>query len=204
MSLIVENIKVDIDEYSFSYNFTVSDKEAVAVIGPSGCGKTTLLNVISGLIKPSSGRIILDGVDITSFPPYKRNIAYVFQDYALYETLSVKSNIAFPLVIRHIKRREREKIISSLLDTVHMTGFEKRIISTLSGGEKQRIAIARALASFPKLLLLDEPLSALDPSLRGEMRVFLKDVHDKNGIMTLLVTHDKSDADVVCSRSICL
>ncbi|MDY3768321.1 MAG: ABC transporter ATP-binding protein, partial [Sphaerochaetaceae bacterium] len=195
MSLTVENVKVNIDEYSFSYNFSVNDNEAVAVIGASGCGKTTLLNVISGLIKPNEGRIILNDRDITSLPPYKRNIAYVFQDYALYETLSVKSNIAFPLNVRHIARKEKDRIITSLLETVHMRGFEKRIVSTLSGGEKQRIAIARALASFPQLLLLDEPLSALDPSLRGEMRAFLKEVHNKNGIMTILVTHDKSDAD---------
>lgn len=204
VSLTVENVKVNIDEYSFSYNFSVNDNEAVAVIGASGCGKTTLLNVISGLIKPNEGRIILNDRDITSLPPYKRNIAYVFQDYALYETLSVKSNIAFPLNVRHIARKEKDRIIISLLETVHMRGFEKRIVSTLSGGEKQRIAIARALASFPQLLLLDEPLSALDPSLRGEMRTFLKEVHNKNGIMTILVTHDKSDADVICSRSICL
>lgn len=204
VSLTVENVKVNIDEYSFSYNFSVNDNEAVAVIGASGCGKTTLLNVISGLIKPNEGRIILNNRDITSLPPYKRNIAYVFQDYALYETLSVKSNIAFPLNVRHIARKEKDRIITSLLETVHMRGFEKRIVSTLSGGEKQRIAIARALASFPQLLLLDEPLSALDPSLRGAMRAFLKEVHNKNGIMTILVTHDKSDADVICSRSICL
>ena len=204
VSLTVENVKVNIDEYSFSYNFSVNDNEAVAVIGASGCGKTTLLNVISGLINPIEGRIILNDRDITSLPPYKRNIAYVFQDYALYETLSVKSNIAFPLNVRHIARKEKDRIITSLLETVHMRGFEKRIVSTLSGGEKQRIAIARALASFPQLLLLDEPLSALDPSLRGEMRAFLKEVHNKNGIMTILVTHDKSDADVICSRSICL
>ena len=202
--LTVENVKVNIDEYSFSYNFSVNDNEAVAVIGASGCGKTTLLNVISGLIKPNEGRIILNDRDINSLPPYKRNIAYVFQDYALYETLSVKSNIAFPLNVRHIARKEKDRIITSLLETVHMRGFEKRIVSTLSGGEKQRIAIARALASFPQLLLLDEPLSALDPSLRGEMRTFLKEVHNKNGIMTILVTHDKSDADAICSRSICL
>ena len=188
VSLTVENVKVNIDEYSFSYNFSVNDNEAVAVIGASGCGKTTLLNVISGLIKPNEGRIILNDRDITSLPPYKRNIAYVFQDYALYETLSVKSNIAFPLNVRHIARKEKDRIITSLLETVHMRGFEKRIVSTLSGGEKQRIAIARALA----------------PSLRGEMRAFLKEVHNKNGIMTILVTHDKSDADVICSRSICL
>ena len=204
VSLTVENVKVNIDEYSFSCNFSVNDNEAVAVIGASRCGKTTLLNVISGLIKPNEGRIILNDRDITSLPPYKRNIAYVFQDYALYETLSVKSNIAFPLNVRHIARKEKDRIITSLLETVHMRGFEKRIVSTLSGGEKQRIAIARALASFPQLLLLDEPLSALDPSLRGEMRAFLKEVHNKNGIMTILVTHDKSDADVICSRSICL
>ena len=185
VSLTVENVKVNIDEYSFSYNFSVNDNEAVAVIGASGCGKTTLLNVISGLIKPNEGRIILNDRDITSLPPYKRNIAYVFQDYALYETLSVKSNIAFPLNVRHIARKEKDRIITSLLETVHMRGFEKRIVSTLSGGEKQRIAIARALASFPQLLLLNEPLSALDPSLRGEMRAFLKEVHNKNGIMTI-------------------
>lgn len=204
VSLIVDNVKVKIDEYSFSYDFKVNDNEAVAILGPSGCGKTTLLNVISGLIKPEEGRVFLDGEDITSFPPYKRDIAYVFQDYALFDTLTVKANIAFPLNVRHIKKNEKEKIITSLLETVHLSGFEKRIVGTLSGGERQRIAIARALASFPKLLLLDEPLSALDPSLRGEMRSFLKDVHEKNGIMTLLVTHDKSDADAICSRCITL
>lgn len=204
MGLIVDNLRVRIGEFSFLYNFTVDDGEAVAILGPSGCGKTTLLNAIAGLTETESGKVILNGDDITKRSVSKRGIAYVFQDYALFETLSVKANIAFPLKVRHNKKKDIERRVKELLHIVELDGFEKRIVSTLSGGEKQRIALARALASDPKLLLLDEPLSALDVALRDKMRLFIKDIQTKSHIMTILVTHDEKDAAVIATRTISL
>lgn len=203
MALLIENLKVSIGEYKFFYkDLQIKEHEAIAILGPSGSGKTTLLNAIAGLVSVESGKIILNGRDITSLPPYERHIAYVFQDGALFDTLTVYSNISFPLKVRHYKKKEIEKRVAELLSIVDLSGFEKRIVSTLSGGEKQRIAIARALASEPELLLLDEPLSALDVSLRDKMRHFFKNIQVKSNIMTLLVTHDKKDADVIANRII--
>lgn len=202
MSLLIDNVKVKIDDFSFTYDFEVKDKEAVAILGASGSGKTTLLNAISGLQKIESGRIVLNGKDITNTPVYERNIAYVFQDYALFEALSVRDNIAFPLKVRHYRRKEIDQKVRELLNIVELSGFERRKAGTLSGGEKQRVAIARALASEPCLLLLDEPLSALDVTLRNKMRHFLKKIQTDYSLMTLLVTHDNEDAVVIADRII--
>lgn len=204
MPLIIDNVSVSIGEFSFKYNLTVEDGEAVAILGPSGSGKTTLLNAISGLLPIESGHIFLNGKDITTVPPYERGIAYVFQDYALFEALSVKDNIAFPLKLRHYKKAEIDKKVAELLSIVELPGFEKHLALTLSGGEKQRVAIARALASEPKVLLLDEPLSALDLHLRDKMRAFLKEIQTEYSLMTILVTHDKEDAAKIATRTITL
>ena len=202
--LAVNNVNVQIDEFSFTYDFSVEDGEALAILGSSGSGKTTLLNAIAGLQKVESGSIVLNGKEITSLPPYERSIAYVFQDYALFESMSVKDNIAFPMKIRHYKKAEIDRKVKELLEVVELSGFEKHNAGTLSGGEKQRVAIARALSSEPSLLLLDEPLSALDLNLRSKMRTFLKNIKTEYSLMTILVTHDKEDAAVIADRTISL
>lgn len=204
MPLLVNNVNVKIDEFSFNYNFKVENGEALAILGSSGSGKTTLLNAIAGLQTIESGSIVLNGKDITKLPPYERNIAYVFQDYALFESMSVKDNIAFPMKLRHYKKTEIDRRVAELLEVVELLGFEKHNAGTLSGGEKQRVAIARALASNPSLLLLDEPLSALDLALRSKMRTFLKTIKTEYSLMTILVTHDKEDAAVIADRTISL
>ena len=204
MPLAVNNVNVQIDEFSFTYDFSVEDGEALAILGSSGSGKTTLLNAIAGLQKVESGSIVLNGKEITSLPPYERSIAYVFQDYALFESMSVKDNIAFPMKIRHYKKAEIDRKVKELLEVVELSGFEKHNAGTLSGGEKQRVAIARALSSEPSLLLLDEPLSALDLNLRSKMRTFLKNIKTEYSLMTILVTHDKEDAAVIADRTISL
>lgn len=202
--LAVNNVNVQIDEFSFTYDFSVEDGEALAILGSSGSGKTTLLNAIAGLQKVESGSIVLNGKEITSLPPYERSIAYVFQDYALFESMSVKDNIAFPMKIRHYKKAEIDRKVKELLEVVELSGFERHNAGTLSGGEKQRVAIARALSSEPSLLLLDEPLSALDLNLRSKMRTFLKNIKTEYSLMTILVTHDKEDAAVIADRTISL
>lgn len=204
MSLIVDNLKVKIDEYDFSYNFELEDGKILAILGPSGCGKTTLLNTISGLIDCYTGAIILDGKEIQNTPINKREIAYVFQDYALFENLSVFYNLAFPLKIRHYKKLQIKMMVKDMLEKIELQNYENRKVSTLSGGEKQRIAIARALLSFPKLLLLDEPLSSLDMKLRDKMRTFIKKIQRENNLKTIIVTHDIKDAEVLSDLIITL
>ena len=172
----------------------VKDGEFLTLLGPSGCGKTTMLRLIAGFIMPTSGRIEMDGVDIASVPPYKRRINTVFQKYALFPHLNVFDNIAFGLKIKKLDKRVIEEKVNAMLELVNLKGYGKRYVDQLSGGQQQRVAIARALVNEPQVLLLDEPLGALDLKLRKEMQVELKRMQQRLGIKFIYVTHDQEEA----------
>lgn len=172
----------------------ISDGEFLTLLGPSGSGKTTVLRMIAGFEKPDSGSIYLDGQDVTENPPYERELNTVFQDYALFPHLTVRENIEYGLKIKKVPSDKR-KIESDLaLEQVRLTGFGDRKPSQLSGGQRQRVALARALINKPKVLLLDEPLGALDLKLREQMQLELKDIQRKVGITFIFVTHDQEEA----------
>ena len=172
----------------------IGDKEFVTLLGPSGCGKTTTLRIIGGFIEPDSGEISFEGKDIKKLPPYKRNINTVFQKYALFPHLNVYENIAFGLRVKKVKEEEIRKKVTDILKLVNLEGFEKRAVQKLSGGQQQRVAIARALVNEPKVLLLDEPLGALDLKLRKEMQNELKRIQQQLEITFIYVTHDQEEA----------
>ncbi|WP_454020558.1 ABC transporter ATP-binding protein [Azospirillum sp. Marseille-Q6669] len=166
----------------------------VCLLGPSGCGKTTLLRMIAGLEDPSGGRLVIDGRDITTAPAHTREFGMVFQSLALFPHLTAGENIAYPLRIRGATKAEQRKRADELLELVRLPGVADRPVSKLSGGQRQRVAIARALALSPKLFLLDEPLSALDAKLREAMQIELKQLQQRLGITTIVVTHDQREA----------
>jgi putrescine transport system ATP-binding protein len=165
-----------------------------ALLGPSGCGKTTLLRMIAGFETPDSGRIVIDGIDVTGLPPYARPVNMMFQSYALFPHMDVAGNIAFGLRQEGMDRRRIAARVAELLALVQMSGYERRRPHELSGGQRQRVALARALAKMPKLLLLDEPLAALDRKLRAETRLELTGIQERVGITFLVVTHDQEEA----------
>ncbi|MBW9062934.1 ABC transporter ATP-binding protein [Rhizobium herbae] len=175
-------------------DLTVPHGTFVCMLGPSGCGKTTLLRMIAGLDLPTGGAIRLDGDDITRVPTHKRNLGMVFQSLALFPHLTVGENIAYPLRIRSAPKEDQKKRVDELLSMIHLAGYADRPVSKLSGGQRQRVAIARALSISPKLFLLDEPLSALDAKLREAMQVELRQLQQKLGITTIVVTHDQREA----------
>jgi putative spermidine/putrescine transport system ATP-binding protein len=175
-------------------SLSVPHGKFVCLLGPSGCGKTTLLRMIAGLEEPTSGKIVLDGEDITPVPTHKRNLGMVFQSLALFPHLSVGDNIAYSLRIRGASRQEQKQRADELLNLVHLPGFADRPVAKLSGGQRQRVAIARALALSPRLFLLDEPMSALDAKLRESMQVELRQLQQRLGITTFVVTHDQREA----------
>ena len=180
-------------------NLSINDKEFLTLLGPSGCGKTTTLRIIGGFWKPTSGDVFFDGVRINDVPPHKRMVNTVFQKYALFTHLNVYDNIAFGLKLQRpdgkkIEKAEINSRIMEMLEVVSLKGFEKRDISTLSGGQQQRVAIARALVNRPKVLLLDEPLGALDMRLRKDMQNELKSIQQMTGITFVYVTHDQEEA----------
>lgn len=172
----------------------IEEGEFFTILGPSGCGKTTCLRIIAGFISPTKGRILLGGRDVTGEPPYRRNVGMVFQNYALFPHLTAAKNVAFGLEARKIGRRELEPRVDEALALVQLESLRNRFPHELSGGQKQRVALARAVAIRPEILLLDEPLSALDLQLRQELRVGIKNVHNRLGLTTLLVTHDQGEA----------
>ena len=175
-------------------NLYIRQNEFLTLLGPSGCGKTTTLRIIGGFEKPSKGRVIFEGEDITTKPPYLRQINTVFQKYALFPHLNVFDNIAFGLKIKKVSKDEIQNKVAEMLRLVNLSGFENRDIDSLSGGQQQRIAIARALVNEPKVLLLDEPLGALDLKLRKEMQLELKSIQQRVGITFVYVTHDQEEA----------
>ena len=166
----------------------------VTLLGPSGCGKTTTLRIIAGLLEPDAGRVFLDGKDITRLEPEKRDVNTVFQNYALFPHMNVEKNISYGLRIKGVKKSEWQKKVSEMLSLVQLEGYEKRMPSQLSGGQRQRVAIARAVVLNPRLLLLDEPLGALDLKLRRQMQQELKDIQRRLGIAFIYITHDQEEA----------
>lgn len=192
----LKDICVDFGEERVLDNISlnIKDKEFVTLLGPSGCGKTTTLRIIAGFLEPTSGSIDFEGKDMTGVPPYKRQVNTIFQRYALFPHLNVYENVAFGLRIKRYKEAEIDKKVRNMLKTVNLTGFENRDVSHLSGGQQQRVAIARALINEPKVLLLDEPLSALDLKLRKDMQVELKNIQRETGITFVFVTHDQEEA----------
>ncbi|MBE6031515.1 MAG: ABC transporter ATP-binding protein [Firmicutes bacterium] len=178
----------------------IGDKEFVTLLGPSGCGKTTTLRIIGGFVEPTEGDIFFDGKKINGLPPYKRHVNTVFQRYALFPHLNVYENIEFGLKISKIPEDERRKRVKEMLELVNLKGFELRKITSLSGGQQQRVAIARALVNHPRVLLLDEPLGALDLKLRKEMQIELKRIQKQLEITFLYVTHDQEEALTMSDR----
>ena len=176
------------------FNLEVKKGEFVTFLGPSGCGKTTTLRMIAGFELPSDGEILLNGEDISRLPANKRPINTVFQRYALFPHMNIYDNIAFGLKLKKLPKEEIKKKVKRVLSIVDLEGFENRKISTLSGGQQQRIAIARALVNEPEILMLDEPLGALDLKMRKEMQLELKSMHDRLGITFIYVTHDQEEA----------
>ena len=176
------------------FSLTIKKGEFVTFLGPSGCGKTTILRMIGGFEQPTGGEILLHGKDISKLPPAKRPINTVFQKYALFPYLNIYDNIAFGLKMKKVPKEVIREKVKKVLEVVDLEGFEKRKISTLSGGQQQRVAIARAIVNEPEILLLDEPLGALDYKMRKEMQFELKEMHKELGITFIFVTHDQEEA----------
>jgi len=178
----------------------IKDKEFITLLGPSGCGKTTTLRIIAGFIEPECGEVYFDGNKINGVPPHKRQVNTIFQRYALFPHLNVYENIAFGLRVKKLPNNEIDSIVKEMLNLVNLSGFEKRKIHTLSGGQQQRVAIARAIANRPKVLLLDEPLAALDLKLRKDMQSELKKIQEQLEITFVFVTHDQEEALAMSDR----
>ena len=181
-------------------NLEIHDKEFVTFLGPSGCGKTTTLRIIGGFVEPKEGDIFFDGVRINDLPPHKRQLNTVFQRYALFPHINVYENVEFCLKLRKMPESERKQRVREMLELVNLKGFERRNINQLSGGQQQRVAIARALVNHPKVLLLDEPLGALDLKLRKEMQIELKRIQQSLEITFIYVTHDQEEALTMSDR----
>ena len=175
-------------------SLNIRKNEFLTLLGPSGCGKTTTLKILAGFESGDSGKVLFNGEDISNLPPYKRQLNTVFQKYALFPHMNVYENIAFGLKIKKVSKNEIDKKVSEMLKLVALECFEKRAIDSLSGGQQQRVAIARALVNEPKVLLLDEPLGALDLKLRKEMQSELKRIQQRLGITFIFVTHDQEEA----------
>jgi len=178
----------------------IEQGELVTLLGPSGCGKTTTLRMIAGFEFPTSGRILLDGEEINTLPPNKRDMSMVFQSYAIFPHLTVYENIAYGLNVQRLPRAEIERRVQKVMELVELTGYEKRAPNQLSGGQQQRVALARALVMEPKVLLMDEPLSNLDAKLRESMRTEIRRIQRRLGITSVYVTHDQIEAMTLSDR----
>jgi putative spermidine/putrescine transport system ATP-binding protein len=181
-------------------DLSVTQGEFVCLLGPSGCGKTTTLQMVAGFTPPTTGRIVLDGKDITGIKPNQRGLGIVFQSYALFPHMTVADNVAFGLEMRGIAAGERSKRVTETLELVHLGPFAARYPRELSGGQRQRVALARALVIQPPVLLLDEPMGALDAKLREEMQIELRALQHRVGITTIMVTHDQAEAMTLADR----
>lgn len=182
------------------FSLDIHEGEFFFLLGPSGCGKTTLLKIVSGLLEPDSGKILLSGTDITHIPPHRRDVNTVFQNYALFPHLTIFENVAFGLKMKGKEKSFIREKVSSMLKMVELSGFESRKPDSLSGGQQQRVALARALVNEPAILLLDEPLGALDVKLRRSMRTELKNLQRKLGTTFICVTHDQEEAMSMADR----
>ena len=185
-------------------DLSVDRGEFIALLGPSGCGKTTTLRMVAGFVAPTAGRIFLRGSDITDLPPHRRDMGMVFQSYALFPHMSVRSNIEFGLRSHGVEREQMARRVGVALELVGLVGYEGRFPRELSGGQQQRVAVARVLALDPKLLLFDEPLSNLDAKLRGQMRHEIRKLQKEVGVTTLFVTHDQDEALTMADRVVVL
>ena len=188
------DVTKDFPEFRLTANLTVAEGEFFSLVGPSGCGKTTLLRLISGLLQPDHGRIILNGRDLTAVPVAERRIGFVFQDYALFPHLTVGENIEYGLKVRRLPAARRRERVRAMLAVFEITALADRRVQELSGGERQRVALARALAPEPFLLLLDEPFAALDYGLRRRLRRELKELQSRLGFTAIFVTHHQEEA----------
>ena len=204
--LLIDDLRIDYDGATLldHIRLTVAPEEIVALLGPSGSGKSSLLRCIAGVQAPDAGRIVWDGEDITPVPAYRRGIGLVFQDPLLFPHRDVSGNIAFGLEHSHMPRTLRRDRTVELLDLVGLSGFETRDVATLSGGEAQRVSLARALAPQPRLLLLDEPFGALDRDLRDRLAADVRDLLHAQGMPAIHVTHDRVEADLVADRVLTL
>lgn len=194
--IILKNIykKYDNKVVLDNIDFTIEEGSFFTFLGASGCGKTTLLRIIAGFVKSEEGRVLLGDKDITDLKAEHREIGMVFQNYALFPNLNVYDNVAYGLKIKKLNKKEIKIRVNKYLELVNLKGYDKKIVSELSGGEQQRVALARTLVTEPKVLLLDEPLSNLDAKLREKMRLEIKDIQQKLGITTIFVTHDQIEA----------
>ncbi|MDD6095636.1 MAG: ABC transporter ATP-binding protein [Clostridia bacterium] len=192
----LENISMSFDGEKVLDNVSLSiaDGEFVTLLGPSGCGKTTTLRIIAGFLDPDEGEVLFDSQRINGVPPHKRKVNTIFQRYALFPHYNVFENIAYGLKVRHVPKNEIKERVSEMLKMVNLEGFEHRRVSKLSGGQQQRVAIARAVINHPQVLLLDEPLAALDLKLRKDMQKELKNIQKQLGITFIFVTHDQEEA----------
>ena len=210
MSILLNNISKNFGQFAALHNVSleIPEGELVALLGPSGCGKTTLLRIIAGLEKPDQGRVLLNGVDKTEQHVSRRGIGFVFQHYALFRHMTVFDNVAFGLRVKPRKERPGEaeiaKKVKALLELVQLGWLADRFPDQLSGGQRQRIALARALAVEPNVLLLDEPFGALDASVRKDLRLWLRNLHQELHVTSIFVTHDQEEAMEVASQVVVL
>ena len=196
--LELKDVKRKYKEFELDLSFSIEEGELLSIIGPSGSGKSTALSIIAGIEKLDSGNIFLEGEDITNLEIQKRNIGMVFQDYALFPSMNVEKNIQYGM--KNKDKKSKKEFTSSILKLVGLEGYEKRSVNKLSGGEAQRVALARAIAAEPKILLLDEPLSALDAPLRKRLRSVIRSVQEMMGITMIYVTHDREEAFAISDR----